>query len=263
MRWLDRIEHRLHWLAFPGLFKWITLLGAIVFATQAVNPHVVGAVTFDRSAILAGEWWRVITFIFDPGIGFGTLGALFFVFAVMIAFLIDNSLEHVWSTTRLTLYVLSCWAALAVALWFLPVPVGGAGRYLYTSMFFAFATYFPRHEFLMFLVIPVQVRFLAWFVLAGLVFASLSFPPAFLLLLAVGLPYAVWVLPEILIDRKHLATAAVKRRDFKARSMPAHEAFHRCETCGRTDISDPDLEFRTMEDGTEFCLDHLPKPPEK
>lgn len=263
MRWLDRIENRLHWLAFPGLFKWITLLGAIVFATQLANPHVVTAVAFNREAILAGEWWRLITFVFDPGIGFSPIGALFFVFAVMIAFLIDNSLAHVWSTTRLTLYVIACWVALAVALWFLPAQADGAGRYLYLSMFFAFATYFPRHQFLMFAIIPVQVKYLAWLALGGLVLSAFQFPPAFLLLLAVTLPYALWVLPEVVINRKHLATAAVKRRDFKARQMPAHEAFHRCETCGRTDISHPNLEFRTMEDGTEFCTEHLPEPSEK
>lgn len=258
MRWLERIENRLHWLAFPGLFKWITLLGAVVFASQIANPDIAAAVAFDRESILAGEWWRVVTFIFDPGIGFGTFGALFFVFAVMIAFLIDNSLEQVWSTTRLTLYVLACWVSLAVALWFFPVPTGGAGRYLYMSMFFAFATYFPKHEFLMFLIIPVQVRFLAWLALAMLVISCLSFPPAFLLLFAVTLPYALWVLPEFVQKRKTLAEAGIRRRRFKAKSLPEEDAFHRCAECGRTEISNPDLDFRTMMDGTEYCVDHLP-----
>ncbi len=261
MRWLERIENRLHWIAFPGIFKWITLLGAIVFASQLADPGIASAVAFDRAAILDGEWWRIATFIFDPGIGFSPFGALFFFFAVMIAFLIDNSLEAVWSTTRITLYVLVCWVSLGVALWFLPVPEGGAGRYLFTSMFFAFATHFPRHEFLMFFILPLQVRFLAWVALGLLVFSGLTFPPAFLLLLAVTFPYALWVLPAYLGNRKTLIEAGVRRRKFERQAAPEDDAFHRCDQCGRTELTDPELDFRTMTDGTEYCIDHLPEDP--
>ncbi len=259
MRWLERLEDRLHWLGFPGLFKWITLLGAIVFAWQLADQNISRAVAFDQAAIRSGEWWRVITFIFDPGIGFSAIGALFFFFAVSIAFLIDNSLESVWPTVRLTLYILVSWIALAVALWILPIPVDGAGRYLYMSMFLAFATYFPRYEFLIFLVLPVQVRFLAWISLGMLLLSSLGYPPALLLLFAVTLPYLLWVLPDFIKTRRGLATAKVKRRDFEARAMPKEEAFHRCETCGRTEQDDPSLDFRTLEDGTEYCTAHLPE----
>ncbi|GAA5481570.1 hypothetical protein [Haloferula sargassicola] len=259
MRWLERLEDRLHWLGFPGLFKWITILGAIVFAGQLAQPDIARTLAFDQTAIRNGEWWRLITFILDPGIPFGPVSALFFYFAVMIAFLIDNSLESIWPTVRLTLYVLLSWFSLAVALWILPIPMAGAGRFLYMSMFLAFATYFPRYQFLLFFILPVQVRFLAWIMLGGLVLSALMFPPALLLVLAVTLPYLLWVLPDFLKARKGLATAAVKRREFKAKSLPKKEAFHVCETCGRTDISDPQLDFRTMEDGTEFCVEHLPE----
>lgn len=262
MRWLERIENRLQWVAFPGLFKWITLLGSVVFASQLANPDVAAAVAFDRASILKGEWWRVITFIFDPGIGFSTFGALFFFFAVMIAFLIDSSLEQIWSTTRMTLYVLACWVALAVALWFFPVPTGGAGSFLFTSMFLAFATYFPRHEFLMFFILPVQVRFLAWIAFGWLLLMSIGNPPYFLLLAAVTFPYALWVLPTFIRDRKALADASLRRNKFKSTALPEDQAFHRCSECDRTELTDPELDFRTMLDGTEYCVDHLPADPE-
>jgi hypothetical protein len=29
--------------------------------------------------------------------------------------------------------------------------------------------------------------------------------------------------------------------------------------CGRTEISDPELDFRMAADGEEYCEDHLPK----
>lgn len=258
MRILERIENRLHWIAFPGLFKWMMMLGAVVFASQLANPQLSEIIAFDRNAIIAGEWWRIITFIFDPGIGFSPLGSLFFFFAVMIAFLIDNSLEQVWSTTRITLYILVSWISIGAALWFMPVFVPGAGSYLFTCMFFAFATYFPRYEFLLFLVIPVQVRFLAWLSFGLLLFSGISNPYSLILLLGIVLPYLIWVLPEYISGRKNLVVAAAKRKSFEAKSMPEKEAFHRCETCDRTELTNPELDFRTMEDGTEYCVEHLP-----
>ena len=261
MRWLDRLENRLHWLSFPGLFKWITLLGVLVYAWQWVNPEVSQAVDFDRSAILNGEWWRIITFIFDPGHSgtFTALGALFLFFAVMISFLVSDSLETVWPPVRVTLYILTGWVALGLALALMPAPIAGAGRFLYMSMFFAFATYFPRYEFLLFFVLPVQVRFIAWIMFGFLLLATVSSPFTFPLLLAVTLPYLIWVLPHFLKNRKQLASATMQRQSYQQKSRPAAEAFHRCETCGRTEKDNPDLNFRTMEDGTEFCTEHLPK----
>ena len=33
---------------------------------------------------------------------------------------------------------------------------------------------------------------------------------------------------------------------------------HCCVSCGRTELSDPDLEFRVTASGEEFCREHLP-----
>jgi hypothetical protein len=41
---------------------------------------------------------------------------------------------------------------------------------------------------------------------------------------------------------------------------PAPEAppIHRCAVCGKTDQSDPDLEFRVAGNGNDYCSRHLP-----
>ncbi|MCU0794340.1 MAG: hypothetical protein MUF31_00190 [Akkermansiaceae bacterium] len=257
---LERLENRLHWLAVPGCFKWVTLLGVVVFASQWISPDISRLLSFDRKAILAGEWWRVITFIFDSGFGaLGPLAVVFLFFAVMISFLINDTLEEIWGSTRLTLYILVAWIALGGAHWVLPLEHGASGTYLYLSVFFAFATYVPRYEFRLFFFLPVQVRWLAWLLFAVQVLTALSNPAYFLLLLAITLPYLIWVLPDFLKARRGLAIAAAKRRGFESRQLPKSEAFHRCATCGRTEQDDPALDFRTMEDGTEFCTDHLPE----
>ena len=261
MPWLERVENRLHWLAIPGLFKWLTLLGVIVFAWQWVDPNVVETIAFDRGKILEGEFWRVFTFAFTGVTLFPltAFGALFLFFAVMIAFLVSDSLEQVWGPTRLSLYIIVGWLGLVVGQFLLGLPSLG-GSYLYTSLFLAFCTYFPRYEFRLFFFIPVQVRFLGWLALGMLVLSVFSFPPNLFLVLPTLLPYGIWVLPAFLRDRSNLAAASRRRNKFEGKKTPEAEPFHRCSVCQRTEKSDPHLDFRTYPDGTEYCVHHLPDP---
>lgn len=261
MRWLNAIERRLEWLAFPGLFKYLTMLGVVVFAWQWIDPGAAEAIAFDRSKILEGEVWRVFSFIFAPaGVHrFTAIGALFLFFAVMIAFLISDSLESVWGPTRLTLYIVVAWLGLVVGQFIMDPPPMPTGSYLYSSLFFAFATYFPKYEFRLFMVLPVQVRWLGWLGFAMLVLSTLGNPIMLCILVPVMLPYALWVLPSHVQEKKSLAGAIKRRQKFVLSQEPAGDAFHHCEVCHRTEKDDEDLEFRVMADGTEYCLEHLPE----
>jgi hypothetical protein len=53
--------------------------------------------------------------------------------------------------------------------------------------------------------------------------------------------------------------SAQRRRRFDAKKQPEGDAFHTCEVCGRTDVTDPRLEFRVGHDGKEYCVEHLPE----
>lgn len=263
MRWLERIESRISWIAIPGLFKYLTLLGVVIFAAQWADPKVPLYIAFDRDKILAGEFWRIFTFAFAPmgTFGFSVLGVLFLFFAVMIAFLVSDSLEQVWGPTRTTLYLLTAWILLVAGQFIVNLgPLGlSSGSYLYSSMFLAFATYFPRYEFRLFLFLPVQVRFLAWILLGFMLLSVLSQPWLAAVVVPTLLPYAIFVLPGFLGERKALAQSAQRRRKFTRHATEDHEPFHRCAHCGRTDVSNPELDYRTLPDGTEYCVEHLPE----
>lgn len=262
MRWLERLESRLHWVAFPGLFKYLTFIGVVIFAWQWVDPTVVERIAFDRGKILSGEVWRILSFAFAPGgtFAFSPLGVFFLYFAVRIAFLISDSLEDVWGPTRTTLYILTGWLGLVIGQFiFDPGPLPNAS-YLYTSLFLAFCTWFPTYEFRLFFILPVQVRWLGWFALAGMVFSGLGNPKMLAVVIPTLIPYALWALPHALHGKKDLARAAKRRQKFTLAKRPAGEPFHLCSTCKRSEHDDPDLEFRVMPDGTEYCVDHLPAP---
>lgn len=260
MQWLTSLEKRLQWIAFPGLFKYLTLLGVVIFAWQWVDPTVVERISFDRDKILSGELWRIISFAFAPTgtFSFGIFGVLFLFFAVMISFLINDSLEEVWGPTRTTLYLLTSMVGLVIGMFiFDPGPLP-AGRYLYTSMFLAFATYFPNYEFRLFFFLPVKVRYLGWFALGMMLVSGFGAPVMFCVIIPTLIPYVLWVLPAEIQGKAELANATKRRKKFTGSQRSETEAFNTCSECQRTDLSDPDLQFRTMFDGTEYCIDHLP-----
>ena len=129
---------------------------------------------------------------------------------------------------------------------------------LYSSLFFAFATLFPKVEFAIFFLIPIQVRFLAMLSAVLLGLAAISSPPFLLVIAPAMLPYCLWVLPDVIHGRKSLVAAAQRRRKFNVSKLPETVPFHKCEVCQRTERDPADLEFFVTSDGKEYCTEHLP-----
>ena len=253
------LERRFGWLSFPGFLRYYAILHALVYVLQLVRPDIGMLLEFDRSRILSGEVWRVVTFLFSSSgfAGVGPLGMLFFFFMVMIAFMMNDALEGAWGVFKTSLFHYCAILGLIIANFALPNVMMGSGFILYGSAFFAFATLFPRVEFLMFFVLPVQVRFLAWLQAALLVFSVFG---NFLLLPIYLLGYAnyiIWAGIPALRGTARVIESAQRRKRFNAAKEPETHAFHTCESCDRTDVSDPRLEFRVGRDGKEYCVDHL------
>jgi len=261
VRWLEKIERRLDWVHFEGLFKYLTFLGVIAYACQWARKDIADQLDFDRDRILAGEVWRVFTFIFSPigRQGFTVWGAVMMFIAVRVAFLMSDSLENVWGSTRTTLYLLVGWAGIAAAQFVFGSGGSLGGLLYYSSVFLAFATLFPKVEFALFFLIPVEVRLLGWITGVLLVLSAVTVPGAIIIVGPALLPYALWVLPDVIQGRKSLVKAVQRRRKFNVDSLPEIGAFHRCEICQRTERDSEDLQFFTLPDGKEYCEDHLPK----
>lgn len=256
---LGQLERRLGGLSFPGFLRYYALLHALVYLLQLVRPDIGALLEFNRSKIFAGELWRVVTFLFSSSglIAPGGMGLVMMVFMVMIAFMMSAALEDAWGEFKTTLFYACGILGLIVANFLIPHAMAGSGFLLYGAAFLAFATLFPKVEFLVFFVLPVQVRFLAWIQAAGLVLAAWGdwrLVPFFLLGYANYLVFAGW---PALRGTARIMEAAQRKRRFNAAKTPATAAFHACVTCGRTDVTDAHLEFRVGRDGREYCLDHL------
>lgn len=256
MTWLNAMEKRFGGLAFPAFLRYYALLHALVFVTQLVQPQIGEILEFDRAKILSGEVWRVVTFLFAAS-GFGGLGpvsVVFFAFMVMVMFMISDALENAWGVFRTSLFYYLGIACLIFAnfLWDRAIPA--SGMQLYGAAFLAFATLFPRVEFLMFFVLPVQVRWLAWFQVAAMVYMAFMNPLMWLYFPIAYLNYILFAGIPAWRDRAkpHRGSPRAVKRSGNG------EAFHRCVVCDRNDIADPEAEFRVGPDGNEYCEQHLP-----
>jgi hypothetical protein len=69
--------------------------------------------------------------------------------------------------------------------------------------------------------------------------------------------YLLWAGIPAMRGQARVIESAGRRKKFSKAKAGGEAAFHRCEKCGRTEVSDPDLEFRMAEDGMEYCGDHL------
>ncbi|MBX3742778.1 MAG: hypothetical protein KF712_17475 [Akkermansiaceae bacterium] len=260
MRFLDQMERKMGWLAFPGLFRFYALFHALVFGLQLFRKDIGMLLEFDREKILAGEVWRVLTFLFSSSgmSGIGPIGLLFFFFMVRIAFMLSDALEGAWGVFRTSMFMYAGWLFLLLGNFISPVAFSGSGFLLYGTAFLAFATLFPKVEFLMFFILPVQVRFLAMIQVGFLVLTLLADYRLFPLFLLGHLNYLLWTGIPALRGQARVMQSVQRRRSFNEKKLPKEEAFHACTTCGRTEISDPKLEFRVGTDGHEYCGDHLP-----
>lgn len=258
---IDRLERRFGGLSFPGFLRYYAILHALVYVLQMVRPDIGMLLEFDRARIFSGEIWRVVTFLFSSSgfAGMGLIGAVFFYFMVMIAFMMSDALEGAWGVFRTTMFYYSGIFGLIVANFLFSGAMAGSGFLLYGASFLAFATLFPRVEFLMFFILPVQVRFLAWIQAAFLVlgiFNSWVMLPFYLLAYA---NYLIWAGIPALRGQAQLIESAKRRKRFNAANEPEEESFHACSVCGRTDASDPQMEFRVGGNGREYCAEHLPE----
>jgi hypothetical protein len=269
MAWIDRLEHRFGRFAIPGLIRIVVIFYALVFILLRLNPYFYEALTLEPAKILRGEVWRLVSYIFIPHIGGGpvailsgsALDYLWAIFALMFLWMMGESLEA-WGSFRLNLYYFTGMIGATIAAFFL----GGesTGIYLQLSILFAFATLFPNHTILFMLIIPLQMKWVGWIAFAGvaLTFLGASAGAKAAILICLG-NYLLFLGPEILRNRKNSVEIAVRRHRFESNKQSEDEPLHRCVICGRTDQSDPDLEFRVGSDGEDYCMEHLDSPEKK
>ena len=262
----------------PNLMRVIVIGNVAVYVlmllTQANDANALSFLTFNLNALLHGEVWRLVTFVFVPAYSspFALLISLYF------HYWIGSTLERQWGTAKFNLYYISgaLLTVLGVVLASLitgnPYLTAAGTGYVNLSMFFAFAFLFPDTTVLLFFILPVKMKWLAY--LDGALFA-------FDIIKAIGahnwagvvlpivalLNFAVFIWPEVhyLKERAKYQNSRKTVQFRQAQQQQAKQAQqqgyrHKCAVCGRTDTDYPDLQFRYCSKCVGyhcFCQDHI------
>lgn len=255
MRFLDKLERRIGFIAIPGLIRAIVTLNVLVFVLVYLNKGFDSYLALDIARIRAGEVWRLITYIFVPQMSHPLLVLM----ALWFLWYVGDRLEQAWGPFRVTLYFLVGMVGTTVAA--LLSNSQFSNQMLFTTLFFAFAHFYPEEVIYVFFILPLKIKWIAW-VYAGfllLAFMTESNSYRFALIAALG-NYFIFFGPETIQKVRQRKEVAGRRKRFEIESRSEEEPLHKCKTCGATEVSDPNREFRVARDGEEYCLEHLPKP---
>lgn len=255
MTLLDRLEKILGRYAVPGLIRYVVALNALVFILVTLNPDYVQALQLDPSAVRNGEVWRAFTWIFIPE----TMSFFWILFYLIFTWWLGDMLEESWGAFRLNAYYfLGMSLCIASALLF---GAAGGNFFLNLSLFLAAATLAPNFEILLFMILPVKMKWVALFSLlvpAGyLLFGPLDMK--MMVVMCLG-NYLLFFGPSFLRNRAETVRTGKRRERFE-KALKGEETLHRCEFCGITEVSNPDAEFRVSADGKEYCTKHLASRP--
>lgn len=175
MRWLDKLERKFGRFAIHNFILSLTVLMAIVafFDFFAAISHsainLASLLNFDRDLILQGQVWRVISFIIIPP----TMSILWLIFALYMFYIFGKGLEDEWGSFRLNIYFLLGIIGAIIAGF---ITGSTTNTYLILSIFLAFAVIYPDEKILLFFILPVKVKYLAYIDAAFFVLSLIIFP---------------------------------------------------------------------------------------
>lgn len=157
-------------ISIENLMTYIAASMAIIFVGDLFTDGMMSSfLSFNRDAILQGQVWRLITFLMLPQ----SSSPIWIVFSIYFYWFIGRETENQWGSHNLTMYFLTG-AVLLIASGFATGYTNAS--YLYFSLFLVYAHLNPYHQFLMFMVIPIEAR---WMALIDAIFMLADFVKAF------------------------------------------------------------------------------------
>jgi len=252
MSLLDRLDRKLRRYAIPNVTLYI-ILGQVLFFVFALSGRfILERVLLIPDRVLAGEWWRLITFVFIPP----ATSPIFAFFAWYLFYLMGNALEGRWGAFRYNVFLLVGYAV-TVAVTFLFPYFAATNIFIAGSVFLAFAYLYPDFQLYLFFILPVKIKWLALLTWLGYAYEIItgSWHTRLLVLASIS-NFLLFFGRDILWRMK----AGNRKMVFQSKQYTTgREPFHTCAACGKTDLSDPQMEFRYCPEcgGLGYCKDHI------
>ena len=264
---IDRFCAKHPGFGVPNLMMYMAIGQGIVGLLDLFTKEgLSGLMMFDGAHILAGQVWRLITFVLVPT----DSNPFYLLLSCYIYYWTGQMLEREWGTAKFSLFYLSGVVLSAL----LGLAVGYASiYYINLSIFLVIATLYGEMQVLFMFVIPIKMKWLAILdvvlILVDVVhFAQLGVWVFALAPLASFVNYFIFTWPfwsmKLGFVRRRADPQVINfRRAQKQAQKKARETggyLHKCAVCGLTDQDDPNMEFRYCSkcDGYYcYCANHI------
>ena len=129
MNWITKLERKYGRFCIPNLINILIGGQILVYAIELfVNQYISFYLSLSRSALFAGQIWRLFTFVLVPFSGGGPLSV---VLGIYFTWFVGTALEKEWGDFRFNLYFLlgmiGTMPADRFCRYLLPVPLPSAG----------------------------------------------------------------------------------------------------------------------------------------
>lgn len=278
MRPMSKFEKKFGKYAIPNLTTILIFCYVAGFVLEIVNSDILVYLTLDANQILHGQIWRLVTWIIIPP-SFGNIITML----LMLYFYwsIGTLLERVWGTYRYNVYIFSgllltvVGSFVALGLSYLMYGEAGlvlnmAGSlffntgYVTMSIFMAFAATFPEQVVLLMYIIPIKVKWMGIAYAVIMIWNFIQGAGVFSLYSRTAILFSMLNFIVFFISQRRFIKSPkqIKRQhEFKREvRRPRNVTTHKCAICGRTEESNPELEFRfcsKCNGNYEYCQDHL------
>lgn len=256
----------------PNLMLYICIGNAVMYVISMVtrNYTLYNLLSFNRRLILQGQVWRLFTY----PLTYLTSNILLMAISLLCYYSLGNAMERMWGTLKFNIFYLT--GVVLMDIYAMIFNCSANVYYLNMSLFLGYATLFPDASFLLFFIIPVKAWVLALFDLVIILLGVFSppFTAANLFpLIALGnyfLFFGKDVLNVIPLNWQNNARKLFHKKPKQPKVIQFHVSQkpqepkqnynHRCTVCGRTDVSNPELEFRYCSKCKGYycyCQDHI------
>ena len=286
MNFIDKLERKFGKYATDKMPFILIACYALGYMIEKINYSWINYLTLNPYLILKGQVWRLVSWILIPP----SESNIFFVIIMLFFYYsISMSLVKTWGVFKYNLYIvvgllcsiIGSFLCMGICQIFVGdvIEVTGAATffqigsqyfstfYVNMSILLAYAATFPNAMILMFFIIPLKVKWLGFFEGAIILYN---------LIVGVGNPYhniffRFGVISALLNfglfmllvrGGYRMRPSQIKRRmTFERETNTSRTiAKHKCAICGRTDETNPELEFRfcsRCNGNYEYCSDHL------
>ena len=283
-KFLNDLERKIGKYAIVNLTKYIVMLYAagyvLQLAPQSVN--ITGYLTLDPYLILHGQVWRLVSWLLIPPGSF----SLLIIITLMFYYFVGTGMERTLGTFRynvfifggMILMIIASFATMFVYQVFFGITGDALAMLMFRSassfstyfiqmmVFLAFSLMYPDIQVLLMFLIPIKVRWIAiaYGLLLGYQCIGALIAKDFATFFAIASQFINLLLFYLSTGKlNHIRPGEIKRkREFKSsvKMQPKGITRHKCAVCGRTELDDPNLEFRfcsKCNGNYEYCQDHL------